>query len=472
MDRDARRQRQVRDRRVDVQPTRQHRRSGLFLANEPRLSRFRARLRAHRKLLQHPLPLPGVAQSGPHATGAWMREFGGRYFDLARRWDGGFAHQGPPEPDHDSYHKWDATGAILIGYALPLNKLRLTGRRPGVTPQLDAAAAEAILHDGRGWTNADRTSFYAQLNSQQLLERLSSWSIVVRERAAMELARRKEDTTGELIQLLDAPDLDTRYGACQALAHLRGRGAPAVAALTKNLDHDDLWLRIEAAEALAAIGTPAVETVPHLLEMLAEVDPVRDPRGMQQRYLCFALFDNRSGLLKRSLDRVNRELLIKAVKAGLKNEDGRARGSIGSVYRLLSFEEIKPLLPAILEASQHPAPSGEMFADEIRVEGLKVLARHHIAEGIDACVEYTTSQNPWASEKRTPELMKILLSYGGQAKSVIPELREISKKFDQGEPDFPKALSRQKAQAVRDAILAIEASKDLPPLTTITPVPE
>jgi hypothetical protein len=32
--------------------------------------------------------MPGVAQSGPHATGAWMQEFGAWYFDLARRWDG------------------------------------------------------------------------------------------------------------------------------------------------------------------------------------------------------------------------------------------------------------------------------------------------------------------------------------------------------------------------------------------------
>ncbi|MBL9127669.1 MAG: hypothetical protein JNL97_08480, partial [Verrucomicrobiales bacterium] len=41
--------------------------------------------------------LPAIAQAGPNATGAWMREFGAWYHDLARRWDGTFAHQGPPE---------------------------------------------------------------------------------------------------------------------------------------------------------------------------------------------------------------------------------------------------------------------------------------------------------------------------------------------------------------------------------------
>ena len=63
--------------------------------------------------------IPGVAQSGPNATGAWMQEFGAWYFDLARRWDGTFSHQGPPEPDHDSYEGWDGTGGYLLAYAMP-----------------------------------------------------------------------------------------------------------------------------------------------------------------------------------------------------------------------------------------------------------------------------------------------------------------------------------------------------------------
>ena len=42
--------------------------------------------------------MPGVALSGPHATGAWMKEFGW-YYDLARRWDGTYLHQGPPDAE-------------------------------------------------------------------------------------------------------------------------------------------------------------------------------------------------------------------------------------------------------------------------------------------------------------------------------------------------------------------------------------
>ena len=337
--------------------------------------------------------MPGVAQSGPQATGAWMQEFGGWYFDLARRWDGTFSHQGPPEPDPDSYDGWDGTGAYLLAYAMPLKKLHLTGRRPGVTPQLDAAASQGLLQDGRGWDNKDRHGAYDKLGAEELLERLGSWSPVVRERAAMALGRRQDVSVPPLAGMLEAPALYSRYGACQALIALRGRGAPAVEPLRNALSDPDLWLRIKAAEALAAIGAPAMKAVPQLLELLAQVNPQGDPRGMQQRYLSFALFD-RGGMLSRSLEGVDREALYQAVRAGLKNQDGRARGSLGSVYQQLSAEEIRPLLPAIHQAIIEPAPSGEMFADSIRVEGLRLLARHRIEEGIRACVNYTRDQNP------------------------------------------------------------------------------
>ncbi len=412
--------------------------------------------------------LPGVARSGPQATGAWMREFGAWYLDLARCRDGTFVHQGPPEREDDSYAGWDCTGVYLLALATPLANLMLTGKRPSVAPQLTAADAEALIRDGRGWDNKNRNGAYDEMTAEQLVERLASWSPVVRERAAMALARRQAPVVPTLVGLLAAPALSTRYGACQALIAMRGRAAPAIDALRQALAADDLWLRIKAAEALASIGAPAHSAVPQLLELLAQVDPERDPRGMQQRYLTFALFDREfGGMLSRSLDGIAPEALHKAVRAGLQNQDGRARSSMGSVYRNLSAAAIAPLLPAIHQAVIEPAPSGEMFADGIRVEGLRVLAKNRVEEGIRACMQYARDQNPWASEKRTPELMKILLSYGARAKLVVPELRQLADYFEKDEPNFPRELMLGKARCVRETILAIEAATDAPELVRL-----
>jgi len=405
--------------------------------------------------------MPGVALSGPNATGAWMKEFGGWYFDFARQWDGTFSHQGPPEPEHDSYKSWDASGGYLLACAMPLKKIYLTGKRPSAVPQLDAATAQSLILDGRGWSNKDRKSAYDKLDSAQLMTRLGSWSPTVRERAAAALARRKGSTVPPLLELLESPRIEARYGACDALGSLGGAAAPAVPALRKSLQHADLWLRVQAADALADIGRPAMDTLPELLEMLAKGPSDKDPRGMEQRYLCFAVFDK---MLKNPLDGVNRDLLRKAVAAGLHNEDGKARGSVGKIYKTLAYEDLAPLLPAIRDAIAIAAPSGEMFASEIQMAGLSLFSKHHISQGIELLADYARTQNPWASQKRIVEIMDLLKAYGTHAKRVIPKLEAVAHYFEHEEKDFPRQLSLQKMQAVRETIEAIKTSTENPEL--------
>lgn len=407
--------------------------------------------------------LPAIGQAGPQATGAWMKEFGAWYHDLARRWDGSFPHQGPPEPDWDSYHGWDATGAYLLGYALPLKKIVLTGKKPGVVKPLSAETAQGLIADGRGWDNKDRKSFTQKLTEAELLARLGSWSPILRERAAMELASRKPAPVTAIIAMLDSPSLDARIGACHALEELRGAAAPAVPKLRAALQHSDLWLRVKAADALAAIGKEAMPALPELLDRIARTPDKDDPRAMEQRYLCGAVFEKMLND-KKKLEGVDREKLRTAIARGLQNQDGHARGKVSSIYARLSFEEIKPLLPAIRDAIVKPAPSSEMFADAVRLNGLRLLAAHHIEEGIAASADYVLTQNPWASQERIREILPILLAYGSHAKSAIPKLREAIDYFEKREPDFPKKLSLQKAADVRDAIAKIEASNERPEL--------
>ncbi|MEY3459213.1 MAG: hypothetical protein RL215_2370 [Planctomycetota bacterium] len=410
--------------------------------------------------------LPAIGQAGPNATGAWMQEFGGWYHDLARRWDGSFTHQGPPEADFDSYHGWDATGAYLLGYALPLKKIRLTGNQAGVVQTMSSETARKIVADGRGWDNKDRRSFYASLTEKQLLERLSSWSPIVRERAALEISMRRDPPLPEILALLESETLEAQIGACQALESMRGDAMPAVPKLRTLLSHNDLWLRVRAASALAAIGTPALDALPELLNLIARHPGPDDPRGMEQRFVSFAVFGTLLPRLQ-SIENFSNEQLTTAIAQGLQNEDGRARSEISEVYRRLSYQQIQPLLPTILDAIIHPAPSGEMFADGVRLNGLKVLAAHRVEEGMQATADYLRTQNPWASEHRTPEILAVFDAYGAAAHAIIPHLEETAVSFEQGEVNFPRNLSRQKASAVRDAIKKIRSAMEHPELRSL-----
>ncbi len=406
--------------------------------------------------------MPSVALSGPKATGSWMQEYGW-YYDLARRWDGTYRHQGPPEERKDQYANWNSTGAYLLAYAQPLRQIYLTGKKQGLVPQIDKATAAGLLNDGRDWSPRFKNEVYADRDEAELLEGLKSWSPIVRERAAIALGNLDGNPTIALIAMLEAEESHTRIGACQGLAFLKVRAASAVPALREVLNSDDVWLCIKAAEALAAIGQDAEPAIPDLLAMLASSNPELDPRNMQQRYLCFALFDRRSGMLRGSLEGVDRAELFAAVRAGLTNEDGRARGTIASVYKQLSYEEIEPLLPAIYEAIVTPAPSGIMFADGIRLSGLELLAANHIKEGMPLCFELLGIER-WGKKDRIARCLAALQQYGGSAKPMLPKLVELEEQL--------KAHSEAKAlepvvEQVRAAMAIIEEDDDPPVLRSI-----
>ena len=367
--------------------------------------------------------VPSIALSGPNATGAWMNEFGNWYFDFGRNAEYEFRHQGPPTAKGDHTRNWDGTGHYLIAYAMPLKKIMLTGKKPPIIPQLSSAEAKSIVDDGRGWSPLDRTSYYGKLETKELFNRLASWSPVVRERAATALALQKEVDVSAIMQLLKLDDLYSNLGACQALGRIKAKAAPTVPLLIKTLQANDLWLRIKAAEALASIGDPGMKALPILLEMITKEPSKSDPRGMEQRYLSTTVFGK---MLKKSIEDVDPELLRKAVAASLQNQDGRSRGSVGSIYNKLSYEDIRPLLPMIREAIVVPAPSGIMFADGIRIQGLELLAKHRIKEGIPLCLSFMDTDR-WNKKSRMKSCLIALSKYGTAAKSELPRLRQLEK---------------------------------------------
>jgi hypothetical protein len=109
-----------------------------------------------------------------------------------------------------------------------------------------------------------------------------------------------------------------------------------------------------------------------------------------------------------------------------------------------------------------------MYAEEIRVAGLRLLASRHVREGMQACVDYALRQNPWGSQDRMVEVMKCLEAYGAHAQPLLPQLRALAEAC-RNEADFPEDCKQKKVAAVEAAIRAISASKERPRLRGVVP---
>ncbi|MDQ8190404.1 DUF6288 domain-containing protein [Roseibacillus persicicus] len=376
----------------------------------------------------------GARRAGSEATAAFMKPQ--RWFyDLNRSWDGSFPYQGGANSGkgEHSYAGWDSTGAFMLTYALPLKRLYITGRGTSPANQLAGSEVDSVITDGADFTVWDEgLAPYRKKTAEVLLQDLQSWSPAVRFRAAQALAEKEgsEVHLPNLIAMLNAENLTARYGACQGLAAFEERAQSAVEPLQALLWSEDTWLRIQAVSALSNIGEASKSAIPALLR-LAIVEDESDPLEITQRYLALGLFDSKKilgnvGLLANSVENVDRDLLFQAVQKILTNPDGRTRETVASVYRNLSYEELKPLLPAILKAIKEPSPSGVMFASGIRINGIELLAKYRIEEGMALCLDILEIDK-WGKRKRLDQCLSVLATYGGAAKPLLPRLRQLEK---------------------------------------------
>ena len=415
--------------------------------------------------------LPGVSRGGPNATGAWMKSAGWR-FDLARQWDGSYLYQGEPgtigTKDH-KYANWDCSGAYLLAYALARKSVRIGGKKRSVGKPLSPGEAMDVVADGIGWGPGSSDKSYAGRNTKKLFEGLSSWSPMVRARTAKYLKDRgNKDLLAKVMKLLKKGSLEEKMGACSALEAFGRSAVPAIPLLIKTLDAEELWLRVHAGRALAAIGPKALVAAPQLLKVVADVDDDSDPRQTTQRYVSYLLFGSKrayagafTGMLSKSLNGMDPELVYDAVKVVLENPESTARGSLESVYSKLSYEEALPLLPAVKKSILEPAPSGVMFSGPSRTTGLKLFARHRIAEGMPMCLE-VMEPDMWGKTARIKGCLKVLESYGGQAKSQIKDLEKIERHLRGG-----KTGPNKPADAIKDSIMRIKKLPNGPPLRNL-----
>lgn len=420
----------------------------------------------------------GAMRAGPEATAAFLREQRW-FFDLERRWDGGFTYQGGAGmsgPEHTT-PGWDTTGARVLMYAMPLKKLHITGKGQKAGNALTGKALEETLEAGKDYSIWWREGYVDHdalddLSADGLLEKLVTWSTPMRVRAASALARKKGDFVPALTAMLASGDRSTILGGIYGLEHQKQKAAPAIDALIGLLSHDDLWIRFRAGFALCMIGEPAREkAVPVILRLAAQAVP-GDTREMNQRFMCFLLWGdghNRSpvGLLRKDMSGVDSKLLIPAIRKMITNEDGQMRSYIGHALKIMPKQMHDLLWKEIIWAIRNPAPSMIMFNANIREAGIELLVRYRYKEAIPICAEYVMTMKQHGSQDRIQWLMELLVTYGTEAKQVLPDLykaREYyAKNLGPGNTlEFPKWATDKFMKGLSEGIRDIEQ-------TTFTP---
>jgi hypothetical protein len=358
----------------------------------------------------------------------------------------------------------------VLTYSLPLKKLCITGRDASQANWLSKKDVTEAIASGRFDVDCKAKS------TKEIVAALGDWSPIVRGWAAEELAKRPEATAmvPQLITMAEGSDARIRQGACEALGCIKS--AEALPVLVRLLKHEDRWLRVKAANALKKMRDAAKPVLPDMLQAVADtaepLQPVAwgDPIQLSHGELAEALFN---GLLRDSIKDTNPKLLYAAIRAVARNPDGMARMRLRHTFeKLLTVEDVQALAPDILAAIDEPSPADTMFSNEIRMGGLKALAKYHFKEGIRVSVKFAKTQSGHGSERRTGEIMKELIGYGTAAREMVPELKELIVQFNTQckNREFPDDCNKQRVASVEEAIKAIEGATTQPELRIIAPV--
>jgi len=376
----------------------------------------------------------GAARGGPEAAQSFIRNTSW-YTELERRPDGGSVYQPTlMGGEHGKYKGWSTTGSRLMQYCLPRKALYITGKGGSCVIPITGADLKTVV---------DAATFDPARHSvKELLAALGNWSMVVRKEAAEELGKRNEDVTKDLIAMLDSPNRYARYGACAGLEFAGRKSDAGVEALIKKVESDkDLTMRFFAVNAMAlprsgdkenGLGSAVLKAAPALLKRAAVYEPEQDPMRKLHAIIASLMFygghvSDYTGYFAggKGSEKIDRALLIPAMKSFLINPNGGARSSASAVYAHLSDEDLKQLWGDIFYATKKPAPSGVMFAGAVRMNGIGTMASHHVKEGLEIGPDIAFRIDAWGQSGRGIDGIPALKPYGQALKDYYPDIEKV-----------------------------------------------
>ncbi|MCE9608611.1 MAG: DUF6288 domain-containing protein [Chthoniobacter sp.] len=386
----------------------------------------------------------GANMGGPAAAAAYLNNVRW-HLDLERRTDGSFVYDGGEQYGagttsggtylgaSQSYGGMNATAWYILSYALPLQRLYITGRNANPANTLDAAkVAKAIAAATYKLDCKDTVNYPVS----RLMTDLGEWDPAVRAYAAAELATRTLTATDEnnLITMAEGADANARQGACEVLG-IRKTTA-ALPALGRRLSDSDYWVRGKAANALRQFGSAASPQLTPMLTAFAAnaTDPNvivwTDPIQISNGYLADTLFQ----AMAANTAAADKNLLYPAVTVGLKQPDGMARMYLGDfIKNRLTYADVQAVAPSIVDAVAERSPADRMFSDVIRYAGLQTLAKYKIEEGIPLAL--MVKEQTWHGDDWDPFDL-LTNTYRGAARDALPTLYKWQAHIPQFAADY------------------------------------
>lgn len=370
------------------------------------------------------------------------------HLDLERRTDGSFVYDGAEQYGagktsdgtylgSSGYYAMNPTATYVLTFGVPLARLYITGKNAFPANTLDATkvanavAAATFNLDAPGMTTT------------QLISALSEFDPVVRNYAAIELAKRTLTSTeiNTLIAMLTNPNANSRMGACQTLGLLKN--ATALPLITQRLADSDLWVRAKAASALRSYDAATASTQRDAMltaftanatnpDVIDWTDPIQITNG----YLGFALFgDAVYGGTNIGAYTINapKNLLYPALKVGLKQPDSKARlGPARFCYDRLTLTDVQALMPDLVQVIQTESQADTMWSMDPRAQGISTLAKYKIREGIPLALAMQEVPDGfgWNADGFQVPGLNALVAYGDASRWTLPTLRSYLGTWD------------------------------------------
>ena len=385
------------------------------------------------------------------------------YFNGKRHWSGGF-----PGKEGAGYY----AGQALLMYCLPRKVLFITGK----------GADESLWIKGNKIDEALMMSQidYSKKSLDELLKMFNSPYSQVRVKVIDEVKNRLNNSTKKKIPDTITPKLkllvnkgneQERALALRSLGKSHKSLAMPNTEFIGNVLRDKkqvLSIRVAAATALGYgnCGEAAIPYYNDILKLVLEERSSPDPFGHVDNKLSRAL----AGIIKslRSSEQskrlfVDQATLYRVSKKFLYHKRQKVRSFGASLLKDIKLKDFHIIADSLIHVLENKDPSYHTYSGALNADGIKVLAKLNIKEGLDY-LEYGIFHAGGKWGFKYSALMEVLPHYGANAKAYIPKFeahKSINKKGDRFTPRWQKVVKKINDDDKPKVLISVEDAKKM-----------